>query len=48
MKPDTLFNLIIAIIILSFAIDKLLDYLNARRFNDPLPDSIRDVYDPQE
>ena len=48
MSPQTLFYIIIGILILSFSIDKVLDYLNAKHFNDELPSEISDVYDKEE
>lgn len=48
MTPQILFYIIIGIIILSFFIDQILDYLNAIHFNDALPIEISDVYDVQE
>ncbi len=48
MTPQTLFYIIIAIIVLNFIIDKILDHLNAQHFNDKLPEEIADVYDEKE
>lgn len=48
MAPQTLFYLIIGILVVSFIVDKILDHLNAKRFNDPIPDELTDVYDAQE
>ncbi|KAA3618517.1 MAG: M48 family peptidase [Flavobacterium sp.] len=48
MTPHTIFYIIIGIIILNFIIDKILDHLNAQRFNDELPEEIADVYDETE
>ncbi len=48
MKPETLFYIIIAILVISFVIDQLLDYLNAKHFNDPLPAELQDVFDEAE
>ena len=48
MTPQLLFYIIIGILILSFSIDKILDYLNAKHFNDDLPIDISDVYDKEE
>ncbi|MCP9200926.1 M48 family metallopeptidase [Gramella sp. GC03-9] len=48
MKPETLFYIIIGIIIIDFVIDKILDSLNARHFNDPVPQELSDVYDTEE
>tara|TARA_R110000850_G_scaffold150497_1_gene273207 strand:+ start:112718 stop:113950 length:1233 start_codon:yes stop_codon:yes gene_type:complete len=48
MTAQTLFYLLIGIIVISFIVDKILDYLNARHFGDPIPAEISDVYDPAE
>jgi len=48
MTPKTIFYIIIGILILSFIIDKILDYLNAKQFNDPVPEELIDVYDQEE
>ncbi len=48
MKPETLFYLIIAILAISFVIDQVLDYLNAKHFNDPLPPELQDVFEEAE
>lgn len=48
MTPQTLFYIIIGIIVLNFIIDKILDHLNAQHFNDELPAEIADVYDEKE
>lgn len=45
MTPNTLFYIIIAVILLSFILETYLDALNAKHFNDPLPAEIADVYD---
>ena len=34
--------------VISFAIDQILDYLNAKHFNDPLPSELQDVFDEEE
>ncbi len=44
----TLFYIIIAIIILDFMVDKILDALNAKHYNDPIPEELKDVYDEAE
>ena len=44
MTPQTLFYIIIAIIIIDFIIDKVLDALNAKHFDDPIPKELQDVY----
>lgn len=48
MTPTTLFYIIIAIICISFIIDKILDALNAKHFNDALPEQLQDVYDAED
>jgi len=48
MSPQTLFYIIIAILVINFIIDQLLDALNAKHFNDALPSEIDDVYDEAE
>ncbi|TBW28589.1 M48 family metallopeptidase [Gramella sp. KN1008] len=48
MTPETLFYIIITIIVIDFLIDKILDTLNAKHFNDPVPEELSDVYDKKE
>ncbi len=48
MTPQTLFYIIITILILSFIIDKILDTLNAKHYNDPIPEELSDVYNKEE
>ncbi len=48
MSAETLFYIIIAIILIDFVIDKIIDSLNASRFNDPIPNELEDVYDDAE
>ena len=48
MLPSTLFYIIISVIVVNFLIDKALDYLNSRHFNDEIPDELSDVYSIEE
>jgi len=48
MDPQSLFIIIIAIIIVDFIIDKYIDYLNAKHFNDEIPNDLKDVYNEEE
>jgi STE24 endopeptidase len=48
LNPQTLFYIIIAIIIIDFIIDKILDTLNAKHFDDPIPQELSDVYNKEE
>lgn len=45
MTATTLFYIIIALIVISFISDKILDALNAKHYNDPIPKELSDVYD---
>ena len=45
ISPQLLFTIIIAILILNFSINKYLDFLNAKHFDDDIPDELKDVYD---
>ncbi|MDR9457824.1 MAG: M48 family metallopeptidase [Salegentibacter sp.] len=47
MNPETLYYIIIAIIVLDFLVDKILDSLNAKHFDDPVPRELDDVYDEE-
>ncbi len=48
MNENTVFIILVGIIILDFLLDTLLNYLNARRFKAPIPARLQDVFDPQE
>jgi STE24 endopeptidase len=48
MQPTTLFYILILILLISFIIDKVLDALNAKHFNDGIPAELADVYDKDE
>lgn len=45
MSDTLLFTIIIAVLLLQFAIETFLNYLNASRFGDTIPDELSDVYD---
>lgn len=47
MQASTLFYILIAIIVVSFIIDKLIDILNEKHFNDAIPEKLNDVYDEE-
>ncbi|MFD2550443.1 M48 family metallopeptidase [Bizionia sediminis] len=48
MTATTLFYFIIAIIIIDFVVDKILDALNAKKYNDPIPNALSDVYNAED
>lgn len=48
MNPTTLFYILISILVISFIIDKILDTLNAKHFDDEIPAELADVYEEEE
>ncbi|WP_111308383.1 M48 family metallopeptidase [Confluentibacter sediminis] len=48
MTANTLFFIIITILIIKFIVDTILDALNAKHYNDALPEVLQDVYDDTE
>lgn len=48
MNTQTLFYIIIAILVIQFIIDRGLEYLNAKRYNDSIPPELNDVFDREE
>lgn len=48
MQASSLFYILISILIISYIVDKVLDTLNAKHFNDEIPKEIADVYDKEE
>ncbi len=48
MEAETLFYIIIGIIIINFIKDKIINAINAKHFNDPIPEELNDVYETDE
>ena len=48
MNPQFLFYIIIGILLIDFVIDKIIDHLNAKHFNDRIPAELKDVYNKEE
>jgi len=48
MIAQTIFYIIIGILVFDFILDKFLGYLNAKHYNDDLPTELQDVYDVEE
>ncbi len=48
MTSTYLFYILIAILILSFIVDKILDFLNDQYFNREIPEELADVYEENE
>ncbi|WP_417359886.1 M48 family metallopeptidase [Galbibacter sp.] len=48
MSAQSIFYIIIAILIVDFLIDSIIGHLNARKFDDPIPEELEDVYQKEE
>jgi STE24 endopeptidase len=48
MTSQLVFYIIIGILVISFAVDKILDFLNAKHFDDAIPEELKDVYDADQ
>ena len=48
MTPQILFYIFIGILIANFIFDKVLDSLNAKHFDDEIPEELQDVYEEEE
>ena len=48
INPETLFNILITIIVLNFLKDSILDYLNSTFFNKEIPVILNDIYDEKK
>ncbi|WP_117880607.1 M48 family metallopeptidase [Aureibaculum luteum] len=48
MTAQIVFQIIIGILVLNFIIDKYLDYINSKHFDDAIPPLLEDVYDKEE
>ncbi|OGS69003.1 MAG: peptidase M48 [Flavobacteria bacterium RIFCSPLOWO2_12_FULL_35_11] len=48
MTPQTLFYILIGIIIVKFLFDTYIDSLNSKHFNDPIPAELEGIYNEQE
>lgn len=47
MTPTTLFYILIAILLINFIVDQVLESLNAKHFDDVIPDELQDVYEEE-
>lgn len=45
MKAETLFYILIAILVINFIFNQIVDFINAKHFADPIPEELQDVYD---
>jgi STE24 endopeptidase len=48
MTSETLFYCIVGILVLDYIIETVLDILNARKFSDPVPEGLHDLYEAGE
>ncbi|MAU26733.1 MAG: peptidase M48 [Muricauda sp.] len=48
MDKSLLFYAIIIILVVQFVIELILDYLNAQKFDEPIPQELQDVFDQEE
>ncbi len=48
MDSSVLFYIIIGILSAQFLLERILDYLNSKRYQDPVPSELNDVFDPSE
>ena len=47
MTPTLLFYIIIAILVVDFVVDLILTYLNAQKFDEPIPNELEGLYDEE-
>ena len=45
MNPETVFTIIVGIVIFNYLFSRILEYLNATRYGAPIPEGLEDVYD---
>jgi STE24 endopeptidase len=48
MNPETIFTIIVAIVIFNYVFSRLLEYLNSTRYGAPIPGELEDVYDKEK
>lgn len=48
MNPATVFTIIISVVIFNYLFSRVMEYLNSRRYGDPVPEGLEDVYDAEE
>lgn len=45
---NTVFYIIIGILVFDFILERILDFLNSKKWSNELPEELRDVYDPEK
>jgi STE24 endopeptidase len=48
MNPETIFSVIVAIVIFNYVFSRVLEYLNSKRYGAPIPEELEDVYDKEK
>lgn len=48
MNPETIFTIIVAIVIFNYIFSRILEYLNSTRYGAPIPGELEDVYDKEK
>ena len=48
MENSSLLYIVVLIITVKYLIDLLLDFLNAKTYNSPLPNELKDIYESDE
>jgi STE24 endopeptidase len=48
MNPETIFTIIVAIVIFNYVFSRLLEYLNSTRYSASIPGELEDVYDKEK
>jgi len=48
MNPETLFAIIVAIVIFNYVFSRILEYLNSTKYGAPIPGELEDVYDKEK
>jgi STE24 endopeptidase len=48
MNPETVFTIIVAIVVFNYIFSRILEYLNATRYGAPIPKELEDVYDKEK
>jgi len=48
MNPETIFTIIVGIVIFNYIFSRILEYLNSTRYGAPIPGELEDVYDKEK
>ena len=48
MNPETIFTIIVGIVIFNYVFSRILEYLNSTRYGAPIPGELEDVYDKEK